>query len=249
MALTSLMDGPVPVICSAAAAPPRVADVIRQRQQQQQEQKRQPKDPLLNIDDRFDSVVAAASSSSTTTTRTFDTDDLRAQREKMLENRRIALQQSKQAFEAGKMHPRDVERDRQLQEQQFMQHNHVLHNRSSRQVEEDKRTHYGDKYGLSMTELHDLDAAVPLHRFEACKSSGGGLGGGSSLHAGVTHFLKEYKRQHEISYRQVATDLYKAGIRYIWIQARGSVFYGTEKDYLTVMRTSNIRDALDKIEQ
>jgi hypothetical protein len=238
MSLTSLLEGgPAPIVCSAAA-PPRVADVIRQRVQQQK-----AKDPLLDIDDRFDVNLSAKRGGGG---RSFEDEEVRRHREKMLEARRLELERSKEAFEAGKMHPRDVQQDHLAQEQHFMQHNSALNSRSQRQVEEDKRTHYADRYGLSMTELRELDAAVPVNRFQKCKED---LGGGSTLHTSVTHFLKEYKRQHEISYRDVAIDLYKAGIKYIWIQARGTIFYGHERDYLTVMRASSIRDALDKIEK
>lgn len=237
MSLTSLMEGgPVPIVCSAAA-PPRVADVIRQRVQQR------AKDPLLDIDDRFDANLSAKRGGGG---RSFEDEEVRRHREKMLEARRVELERSKEAFESGKMHPRDVHHDHLAQEQHFMQHNSALNSRSQRQVEEDKRTHYADRYGLSMTELRQLDAAVPVNRFQKCKED---LGGGSTLHTSVTHFLKEYKRQHEISYRDVAIDLYKAGIKYIWIQARGTIFYGREQDYLAMMRASSIRDALDKIEK
>lgn len=240
MALTSLMEGggAPPIVCSATAAPPRISDVIRERNLQQQ---RKPKNPLLDIDDRFDVDVSGAAKH-----RTFEDEEARRHREKMLESRRVELERSKEAFEAGKMHPRDVHQDHLAQEQRFMQHNSALNSRSRRQVEEDKQTHYADRYGLSMTELRELDAAVPVNRFQKCKED---LGGGSTLHNSVMHFLKEYKRQHEISYRDVAIDLYKAGIKYIWIQARGTIFYGRESDYLAVMRASTIRDALDKIEK
>lgn len=241
MSLTSLMEGgPAPVVCSAAA-PPRVADVIRQREQKQQ---RTTKDPLLNIDDRFDVELSASKRGQSG--RSFEDEEVRRHREKMLDARRAALEKSKEAFEAGKMHPRDVHQDHQAQTQAFMEHNSALNARSQRQVEEDKRTHYADRYGLSMTELRELDAAVPVNRFQKCKED---LGGGSTLHTSVTHFLKEYKRQHEISYRDVAIDLYKAGIKYIWLQSRGTIFYGREQDYLAMMRVSSIQDALDKIEE
>lgn len=222
------------------SAQPLIADILRQKHIQQQQQQ-QKKDPLLDIGD-YDGIEHQQQNP-----REEEEEELERQREqeqkreraKLAQQRRQSLEQRKADYEASKMHPTDVRRHEEARQKRFLQQNAMINSRSKREREDERKTHYGDVHGLAMTELLELDAAVPVHRFTECRNT--------SLDGNVKFFLDAYQKQHGLSHKRIATDMYKCGVKYIWLMNGGALFYGTELQYLEKMRARTIQEALGKI--
>ncbi len=104
----------------------------------------------------------------------------------------------------------------------------------------DKSVHWKDVYGIKIDEIAVLDKAVRARRFKP----------GEDIVDRVAYTLTTCTNEQNFSTRDLAIHLYKGGIKSIWLRGRGRgddrYFYGTEKDYIDVMKTVVSRPSIDE---